>query len=86
MIVSTNAAPMNELVLSYFGLGASIASKSVQHFAEHKYVDVASLTSCIDMVMQTPLDVLVKLGGNARDAYLKSDTDFTNELISILKP
>lgn len=86
VIVSTNAAPMNELVLSYFGLGASIASKSVQHFAEHKHVDVVSLTSCIDMVMQTPLDVLVRLGGNARDAYLKSDQDFTNELISILKP
>lgn len=86
VIVTTNASPMNELVFSYFGLGASVATVSNQHFAQHKQVDVGSLTSCIDMAMQTPLDILLRLGASARDEYLKGDKAFEAELIKVLNP
>jgi len=85
VIITTNAAPMNELVRPTFGLGASVASVSTQNLAQHKHADVASLAQCIDMAMTTPEEVLVRLGHGARQAYLEEAQAFEETLITLLK-
>jgi hypothetical protein len=85
VIITTNAAPMNELVRPEFGLGAAVASVSAQNLAQHKHADVASLAQCIAMAMTAPDEVLVRLGHAAREAYLAESAAFDQNLIALLK-
>lgn len=68
-IITTNAAPMNELVNLAYGAGASVVSTSRQHMATHHHVDPGSLASVIDQVMKAPASTLAMLGARARSAY-----------------
>lgn len=68
-IITTNAAPMNELVNLSYGAGAAFISTSRQHLATHSHVDPGSLASAIEQVMKSPADVLAALGAKGRRAY-----------------
>lgn len=85
VIITTNAAPMNELVRPTFGLGAALASVSAQNLAQHKHVEVSSLSQCIAMAMTAPQEVLDRLGKLAREAYLSDDSAFEEALIILLR-
>lgn len=84
VIVTTNAAPMNELVTSSYGLGAAVATTSNQNLAQHKHVSVPSLADCISTISQTPEHLLEHFGARAREAYLKGATEFDLALIKYL--
>lgn len=85
VIITTNAAPMNELVRPTFGLGASVALVSAQNLAQHRHVDVPSLAQCIAMAMTAPPEVLDRLGKLAREAYLEDTQAFDEALITLLR-
>jgi glycosyltransferase involved in cell wall biosynthesis len=85
VIVSTAAAPMDELVGGEFGLLAGVASRGWQNLATHQHVDPEALAHCIRSAMACPLPLLVELGRHAREQYLKDGAAFEKNLIRLLK-
>lgn len=81
LVITTNAAPMNELVSVQYGLGAAVASTSNQHYAQHKHVSVASLMDCIEAAANTPEELAGIFGTRARKAYLEGGLAFDEALI-----
>ena len=85
VIISTAAAPMDELVGGEYGLLAGVAHRGWQNLATHSHVDPEALAKCIDAAMACPLPLLVELGGHAREQYLKDGEAFELKLIDLLK-
>jgi hypothetical protein len=85
VIVSTAAAPMDELVGGEFGLLAGVTSRGWQNLATHQHVDPEALSRCIASAMACPLPLLLELGTHAREQYLKDGADFERTLIDLLK-
>lgn len=85
VIISTNAAPMNELVNESFGLLAAVRSTSVQNAAVHQHVDPFAIAELLDACMATPEHVLERIGARAREAYLLDDQHFQERLIQAIK-
>lgn len=83
LIITTAAAPMNELVHGSFGIGALAFSISRQNLATHKHVSAPSLAGCIRSAWEAPDDVVAVLGGRARNAYL-ADRDRFHERVKAL--
>lgn len=84
VVITTNAAPMNELITPDIGFGAAVAGVSRQNMATHHHVDVDALEQCIRMAMSTPHDVLRSIGSRARAAYLAGRDEFKSNLRSLL--
>jgi hypothetical protein len=84
VIITTNAAPMNELVTKDIGFGAAVASTSRQNLATHHHVDPGALADCIDAAMSTPIETLRYIGTRARAAYLAGRDEFKSNLRSLL--
>jgi glycosyltransferase involved in cell wall biosynthesis len=84
-IISTNAAPMNELVTEDFGLLAAVRSTSIQNAATHQHVDPFAIADLLDACMATPAHVLERIGARAREAYLREDQAFQDRLIQAIK-
>lgn len=85
VIISTAAAPMDELVGGEYGLLAGVAHRGWQNLATHSHVDPEALAKCIDAAMSCPLALLVELGSHAREQYLKDGEAFELKLIDLLK-
>lgn len=82
-IITTNAAPMNELVTVRFGMGAAVASTSVQNLGVHHHVDVGSLLQCMEYAGNA-WNHLRDLGEKARKQYLLDAEQFRMNLNAIL--
>jgi len=85
VIISTAAAPMDELVGGEYGLLAGVASRGWQNLATHSHVDPEALAKCMQSAMACPLPLLVELGAHAREQYLADGKAFENNLIGLLK-
>lgn len=85
VIISTAAAPMDELVGGEYGLLAGVAHRGWQNLATHSHVDPEALAKCIDAAMACPLALLVELGTHAREQYLWEAAAFELKLIDLLK-
>ena len=85
VIVSTAAAPMDELVGGEYGMLAGVASRGWQNLATHQHVDPEALAKCIRSAMACPLPLLRELGGHAREQYLWDCAAFELKLIDLLK-
>jgi len=85
VIISTAAAPMDELVGGEFGLLAGVTSRGWQNLATHQHVDTEALSRCIASAMASPLRLLQELGTHAREQYLKEREDFERTIIELLK-
>jgi hypothetical protein len=85
LIITTAAAPMNELVHPSFGIGAKPAQVSRQNLATHKHVSVESLADCIRAAWSAPDDVVSVLGGRARNAYLADRDQFHERVKALLQ-
>lgn len=82
-IITTNAAPMNELVTPAFGIGVSVGATSWQNLGQHNHADVESLTQAIRSIAAAS-DVIAVLGARAREAFLKEREAFMNNLDRVL--
>lgn len=85
VIISTAAAPMDELVGGEYGLLAGVAHRGWQNLATHSHVDPEALSRCIASAMACPLPLLLELGTHAREQYLKDGEAFERTLIDLLK-
>lgn len=85
LVITTNAAPMNELVTADFGIGCAVTSMSVQNLATHQHVDVSSLVSAIGLVPGA-MAVHDIVSERARDAYVKGRAAFHANVKDLLKP
>lgn len=85
VIVSTAAAPMDELVGGEYGVLAGVASRGWQNLATHSHVDPEALAKCIRSAMSCPLGLLRELGAHAREQYLWDAAAFEENLIALLK-
>lgn len=84
VIISTNAAPMSELVHVSYGAAASVKSVSNQNLAQHKHVDPDSLAAVITAVMKCNPETLAGLGKKARAAYLGDRATFESHIAQAL--
>jgi glycosyltransferase involved in cell wall biosynthesis len=76
VIVTTNAAPMNELVPDSFGYCAA-AVKTGQSYMEDRWrVDPAAFEECIKQILDTPELDLARMGESGRKHYEKLDQSF----------
>lgn len=76
VIITTNAAPMTDLVTRAYGFGASVTTVSNQNLAQHKHVDVSSLIGCIESAMNREEEWLYNVGQKARQHYLTDRAAF----------
>lgn len=85
VIITTNAAPMNELVSQDYGLGASVISSSRQNMATHKHVDHESLIHMVKLASNVSHPHLDAIGERARAAYLADRDSFHTNLKTALQ-
>lgn len=76
VIITTNAAPMNELVSSEFGCTVSVASNFGQNLAIHSKVNPEALVRTIPLLMDAAVPTLETIGARARQAYLDGRSKF----------
>jgi glycosyltransferase involved in cell wall biosynthesis len=76
VVITTNAAPMNELITKETGLGASVALTSRQNLATHQHVDVSALRNLIAAAMGATDASLRLIGHRAQSAYLRERAEF----------
>ena len=84
VIISTAAAPMNELVGGEYGVLAGVASRGWQNLATHQHVDPEALALCIRQAMSCPEALLAELGTHAREQYLADGQSFEANIIKAL--
>lgn len=82
-VITTNAAPMNELVTHHFGMGAAVGSTSVQNLGLHSHVDTESLARCIGYASNA-WSTVVNIGRRSRSFFLAGRTDFRTNLNNLL--
>lgn len=86
VVITTNAAPMNELITQEVGIGVAVASTSTQNLATHQHVDPYQLAEMLDLVAGAPMASLEAIGQRARAAYVREDQEFQERLIDLLQP
>ena len=84
VIITTNAAPMNELARPDFAFGAAPSSTTTQNLAVHKHVDVEALTNAIWNASKLSQEACLAIGDKARSAYLSERDDFTKRMNELL--
>lgn len=83
--MTTNAAPMNELIDETCGLLISPVRTEQQNFAALNIIDVPSFEIAIETVLAMPSAKRKELGANARRRYLRDRERFHTELIDQLR-
>jgi len=84
VIITTNAAPMNELARPDFAFGAAPSSATTQNLAVHKHVDVESLTTAIQNASKLSKEACLAIGEKARSAYISERDDFVERMNELL--
>jgi glycosyltransferase involved in cell wall biosynthesis len=82
LIVTTNAAPMNELVDDTCGVLIAPVQTEKQNFGIRHIIDVAGFERAIQTVLQMPIEQRRVLGANARRRYVTDRERFRDELIN----
>ena len=83
-IITTNAAPMNELVTEEFGMGCGVSSTGPERMGYAHQADPHALADCIRIAMSAPIESLTSCGVNARAAYLAGREEFDRNLIQAI--
>ena len=83
-IITTNAAPMNELVTEEFGMGCAVASTGPERMGYAHQADPQALADCIRLAMKAPEESLRQCGVKARAAYLAGRSEFDENLIRVM--
>lgn len=84
--VTTDAPPMNELIAADRGLLVGYSSSGTQFLANTYYFDEAAMEATVERLLAMPDDELQRLGGNARDWFLRNDREFSDRLKQSLTP
>ena len=82
LIVTTNAAPMNELVDDTCGVLVNPVRAEQENFGVRHIIDVAGLEKAIQTVLKMPIDQRKAFGAKARHRYLTDRERFKTDLIS----
>ena len=82
LIVTTNAAPMNELVDDTCGILVTPIRTDKQNFGVQHILDVAGFEKAMQTVLDLPIGQRKALGANARRRYLQDRERFQTELIN----
>lgn len=78
VVITTNAAPMNELITDRFGILVPHTGNVGRHMLSPQYqVDEQSLAHAIEVSLSVPSETLAALGAEARKAYESDRADFT---------
>ena len=83
-IITTNAAPMNELVTDEFGMGCCVASTGPERMGFAHQADPEALAECIRLAMTALENSLIACGVKARAAYLAGRSEFDENLIRVM--
>ena len=87
VVVTTDGAPMNELVDSERGVLVTTCESSPRHLGTSYMIDITALEGAIQQLIDMPLHEKQAMGACAREWFLKQDDDFhkvlANELLSI---
>jgi hypothetical protein len=82
IIITTNAAPMNELVTSSFGFGAAYDTVTKHHLAPTYKANPESIAECILLAAEMSDSVAKKLSRKSREDYLNNDKQFKEVFIN----
>lgn len=84
MILTTNAAPMNELCTPEFSFGVGYDRMTPQGMAIHKHVNVDQLAEAVEVTAKMDPALVIRLGAKARMAYLKGKEEFHQAMKDLL--
>jgi hypothetical protein len=82
LIVTTDAAPMNELINDSCGVLVAPVRTEKQNFGVRHIIDEAGFEKAIQTVLGMPIDRRKALGANARRRYVHERERFQSELIN----
>lgn len=85
VIITTNAAPMNELITDQFGYLASVCSTRTTHAAKEQHVCPDVLAQCIRSAWGNVMEFGPTWGKRAREVYERERTVFTDAIRAILQ-
>ncbi|TWI05948.1 glycosyl transferase family 1 [Luteimonas cucumeris] len=84
--ITTDAAPMNELVQANRGVLVDYASTGIQHLATTYFFDESVLEARVEQLLALSDDELKQIGRAARDWFLANDRGFSRRLRDALEP
>ncbi|MGH6727175.1 MAG: glycosyltransferase, partial [Pseudolabrys sp.] len=82
LIVTTDAAPMNELVDNTCGVLVTPVRTEQQNFGVRHIIDVAGFEKAMQTVLEMPIEQRKALGAEARRRYLADRDQFQTDLIN----
>lgn len=85
VVVTTNAAPMNELVNSNFGYLVAYGRTSPQSLSTNFYIDENELQQVIQETLTLNHEYLNRMSLLSRSKYLETAKNFKSNLIEILR-
>ena len=84
--ITTDAAPMNELVQRDRGVLVGYNATGIQHLATTYFFDEHLLEAEVERLLALPEEELQRLGGAAREWFLANDRGFSRRLQVALEP
>jgi hypothetical protein len=84
--ITTDAPPMNELVDADRGLLVPYDRVDTQFLANTYFFDEAAAEAAFERMIAMPDEELRRMGGNARDWFLRNDREFEARLKTALDP
>lgn len=84
VVVTTDAAPMNELVNSSRGVLVGVARSERHNLGMRHYIDQADLEKSIDRVISIPDTELLAMGQGARNWFTRNRSDFEVRLLELV--
>lgn len=85
LVITTDAPPMNELVLSEYGILIPYVKTDESNFAVQKYVSPEGIINAIDKVAGMSEEEILRMGKLARESFIRNDVDFKQRIKSTLK-
>lgn len=84
--ITTDAAPMNELVQPDRGVLIGYSATGIQHLATTYFFDESVLEVEIERLLAAPEEELQQIGHRAREWFLANDRGFSRRLALALEP
>lgn len=85
VVVTTDGAPMNELVTPDRGFLVKTKEKTNYMFGTRYKIDEVSLENTIDSILKTSVDDLQLVGMKAREWYVRNDAGFRKRFIEAIE-
>ena len=86
VVITTDAAPMNELVQPDRGVLIGYSATGIQHLATTYFFDEGVLEVEIERLLAAPEEELQQMGHQAREWFLANDRGFSRRLALALGP